>query len=291
MKRSDISLTQLFADFVAKRTEESRVNCAKSDRKNAGQIKRLALHGVTTTRELVDALPRLPTGLRDFGIWWVSRVKARGAQDVLLQLFRDEPKCRLSCASALSFLGGKKAAREFIQIGETQLAMPKPDSDWLYAVIQGLKFPECPRAEEILLTIFERTDLAAWLRGDAGDALSRCPQLEDRRTNFFRRAWKTAMEGIFDMEIEIQFWSMYVIANLALNDYSHSRRSNHRFHPALPQLHDMKANDHRFAPGLWWPMSAEAEDVICVINTGHWPEHDAGDRWNGNASRGPMNGR
>ena len=289
MKRSDTSLTQLYAAFVAKRTEEGRVQCAKFDRKNSRQIDRLVMHGVTTTRELIDALPRLPPALRDFGIWWFSIVKSRGAEGVLLQLLHDEPKCRLSCAAALSSIGGKRSAREFIQIGETQLAMPKPDSEWLDVVIQGLRFPECRGAEEILLTIFERTDLPGWLRGDTGDALSCCPQLQDRRTSSFRRAWKSAMEGIFDPEIEMQFWSMYVIANLAMNDSSHSMRSNHRFDPALPRLREIQANDHRLAPGFWWPMSAEAEDVICVINTGHWPEHDAGDRWHANATRGPMN--
>ena len=288
MKRNDKSLTQLFADFVANRTEESRVSCAKSDRRSARQIKRLALHGVTTTQELVDALPRLPPGLRDFGIWWVSRVRARGAEGVLLQLLHDEPKYRLSCAAALSSIGGRRATREFMQIGETQLAMPRPDFDWLDVVIKGLRFPECPGAEEILLTIFERTDLPGWLRGNTGDALSWCPQLQDRRTSFFRRAWKSAMEGIFDMEIEIQFWSMYVVAILALNNSSQSMRSNHRFRPALARLREIQANDHRLAPGFWWPMSAEAEDVICVINTGHWPEHDAGDRWHGSTTRGPM---
>ncbi len=35
-------------------------------------------------------------------------------------------------------------------------------------------------------------------------------------------------------------------------------------------------------------MSAEAEDAICVIETGYQQENDAGHRWQGNIERGPM---
>ena len=145
-----------------------------------------------------------------------------------------------------------------------------------------------PEAEEVLLTIYERTDLPGWLRGDAGDALGCCSQLRDRRTRFFRRAWATALNGLDDADIEVQFWSMYVLMQLAQNYSSNPKHANARFAVALPRLRQIAKTDHRLAPGYWWPMSAEAEDAIEAIKTGSNRENDAGHRWLGNKERGPM---
>ena len=127
--------------------------------------------------------------------------------------------------------------------------------------------------------------MASWRRADA---LGCCSALHDRRTCVFRRAWTTAQRGIHDTDIEVQFWSMYVIMVLAQNG-SMPTRSNALFAIALPRLRQIAATDHRLAPGYWWPMSAEAEDAIDVIETGHGRDDDAGERWQRNKERGPMN--
>ncbi|HUE16885.1 MAG TPA: hypothetical protein VMR25_22100, partial [Planctomycetaceae bacterium] len=54
-------------------------------------------------------------------------------------------------------------------------------------------------------------------------------------------------------------------------------------------LRQIAKNDQRLAPGYWWPMSAEATDVITCIAEGHWPEPDAGERWMKNTARGEWN--
>ena len=82
---------------------------------------------------------------------------------------------------------------------------------------------------------------------------------------------------------------MYVISELAQNDYTNPKRSNACFAAALPRLREIAANDHRLAPGLWWPMSAEAEDAIYYIEHGTGRENDAAERWLGNEERGPWN--
>lgn len=282
------SLLQLHDAFVANRSEDSRRSCTKMDRAHAANVRALAERGIIIMPELVDALPHLPSALRDFGIWWISVNRFRDAEKVLLRLLHDDDKRRLACAAALSSIGGKKSEREFIRIAKFQLATESPDCEWLDAVIQGLRFPNSPEAEEVLLSIFASKALPGWLRGNAGDAMSGCSQLNDRRTNFYRRALSSAADGLLDDDIDLQFWSMFVIASLAQNDSSNSKRSNHGFASILPRLREIAATDHRLAPGFWWPMSAEAEDAICVIAAGSWPELDAGDRWRGNSVRGTL---
>ncbi len=159
---------------------------------------------------------------------------------------------------------------------------------WFEAVIRGLKLSriESLEGEEMLLTIYERTDLPGWVRGDV---LGCCSQLRDRRTRFFCRAWTTALNGLDDADIEVQFWSMYVLMQLAQNYSSNPKLANARFAVALPRLRQIAKTDHRLAPGYWWPMSAEAEDAIKAITTGRNGPNDAGERWSGNtAERGPM---
>ncbi len=287
MKRADKKLTELYSDFVAKRSEESRASCSDMDRKNAQCVTRLATRGVTTIPELIVALPKLPQKLKDFGIWWLSVLKTRAAEAVLLKMLHDDPPARLSCAHALAFLGGGRSVREFLRIGKAQLASSSPDRQWLEAVIRGFRCAPTPEAEEVLLSIYERTDLPGWIRGHAGDALGCGSQGQDRRTSFFRRAWTTALNGLNDTSLDVQFFSMYVISELAQNDYTNPKRSNACFAAALPRLREIAANDHRLAPGLWWPMSAEAEDAIYYIEHGTGRENCAGERWLGNEERGP----
>ena len=288
MKRTDKKLTELYNAFVAKRSKESRASCSEMDRKNGRLIAKLAARSVTSIPELIAALPELPPKLKDFGIWWLWVTKTRSAESVLLRMLLDDPPFRLSCAFALYMIGGRRSVREFIRIGKAQLASPSPDRKWLEAVIRGLNSSLVPEAEDLLLTIYERTDLPGWLRGDAGDALGGCSRLRDRRTNLFRRAWTAALNGLDDPDIEVLFWSMYVLMQLAQNDYSNSKRSNACFAAALPRLRKIAATDHRLAPGFWWPMSAEAEDAIYIIKHGNGRENDAGERWLGNEERGPM---
>ena len=288
MKRTDQKLTELHSAFVAKRSEQSRASCSDMDRRNGRHVVRLAARGVTTIPELIAALPELPWKLKDFAIWWLSVLKTRAAEAVLLKMLHDDPPVRLSCAHALAFLGGRRSVREFIRIGKAQLASPSPDREWLEAVIRGFRCAPTPEAEEMLLSIYERTDLPGWVRGDAGDTLGICSQLSDRRTRFFRRALTTALNGLDDAAIEVQFYSMYILMQLAQNDYIKHKRSNACFAAALPRLREIARKDNRLAPGLWWPMSAEAEDAIHQIKTGNGLEKDAGERWLGNPERGPM---
>ena len=288
MKRADQKLTELYSAFVAKRSEDSRAHCADFDRRNGRHIATLAARGVTTIPELIAALPDLPPKFKDFGIWWLRMAKPRSAVSVLLRMLHDDPSFRLSCAFALAAIGGQRSTREFVRIGEAQLASPSPDRKWLEAVIRGLTYATTLEAEEVLLRIYERTDLPGWVRGDAGDTLGICSQLSDRRTRFFRRALTTALNGLDDAAIEVQFHSMYILMQLAQNDYIKHKRSNACFAAALPRLREIARKDNRLAPGLWWPMSAEAEDTIHQIKTGNGLEKDAGERWLGNPERGPM---
>ena len=286
--QSRASLIQLYEAFVAARTEESRRSCAKMDRAGFARVRALAARGITTLRHLAVALPHLPPTLRDFGIWWISVNRFRSAEKVLLHLLHDDPKRRLGYAAALASIGGRKSEREFIRIARKHLVSLSPDLEWLDAVIQGLKFPETAEAEEILLSIFESKSLPGWLRGNAGDAMSICSRLDDRRTTFFRRALRSAAEGLMEDDIDRQFWSMFVIATAAGNCSSNPNRSNLCFESILPRLREIAATDQRLAPGFWWPMSAEAEDAICVVQTGNWPELDAGDRWRVTSARGTL---
>jgi hypothetical protein len=82
---------------------------------------------------------------------------------------------------------------------------------------------------------------------------------------------------------------MYAIMQRASIQRIGQRVRNERFHAAFPTLREIAVHDHRLAPGLWWPMSAEAEDTIGYIETGTGAENDAAERWIDNASkeRGP----
>lgn len=288
MQRHDQKLSEQYSDFVGRRTDEGRLSCLELDRKNRRHISTLARRNITTTSQLIAALPELPAKLKDFVLWWFMVTCERRAETTLLAMLKRDSGCRLMCAAALSSIGGSRSRREFIRIGRRELAAAIPDRHLLDEVIQGLKryTGETAEIDELILTIYERVDLPGWLRGDAGDALGCCSRIMDRRTKLFRRAWTTARNGLFDADIEVKFWSMYVVMQLA-NSFD-PRRSNAIFAEALPQLRKIAKTDHRLAPGFWWPMSAEAEDAIHVIRHGQGRENDAGMRWLGNRDRGPM---
>ncbi|MEX2285840.1 MAG: hypothetical protein WD648_02045 [Planctomycetaceae bacterium] len=216
-------------------------------------------------------------------------MEIRQAVPVLLDVMSDRT-VRATCAHTLSGLEyNAKAIRRFIEIGNRELASDNPDRFWLEAVILGLGSTDDPRAAELLVTIFERVDLPGWVRGDAGDKLGCVGPVGDRRTQLFRRCRDAALRGLEDESIDVQFWSMYVIGSLAGEPYWGKRSSANPFKVALKKLRQIAANDHRLAPGYWWSMSSEAEDVICCIENGHWPENDAAERWKGHPERGESN--
>jgi hypothetical protein len=288
MQRHDKTLSEQYRDFADRRTDEARLSCLAFDRKNRRHISTLARRNITTTSQLIAALPELPTKLKDFALWWFMVTRERRAEMTLLLMMKNDNHNRVSCAATLSAIHGSRSRREFIRIGRHELAQAFPDRHWLGAVIQGLKLgsDDSNDVDEILVTIYERVDLPGWLRGDAADALGGRNRVGDRRTRVFRRAWTTALQGLFEVDIEVQFWSMYIVMSVAHT--FDPRRSNALFSKALPQLRKIAKTDHRLAPGYWWPMSAEAEDAIYAIENGSPPERDASDKWLGNTERGPM---
>ena len=177
----------------------------------------------------------------------------------------------------------------FLEIARRELTADSPDPDWLAAVIHGLGSSDDRRAADVLVTIFERLDLPGWLRGDAADKLGCNRFIRDRRTRLFRRCHDTAMHGLDENSIDVQFWSLYLIGSLSSDAFRRRHATPHDFRSALPRLRDIAANDHRLAPGYWWPLSAEAEDVICCIEKGHWPNPEAAERWMSNTNRGEWN--
>lgn len=280
------STSTLKGNYQAFLDQRQFPGCGDFDRNNARAISRLSARGVTTEFQLIDALPTLPPKLLSFGIWWLGRTRPPGTVRALLRLMHATPAVRLTCAHTLGMMHSRLVIREFLRIGVAQLVSQQPDPDWLDSVILGLKCCDDPAAVDILVTIFERTDLPGWLRGNAGDALGCAPQLHDRRTRLFQRAWAAAQAGLHHSDIEVVFWSMYVTMQLAQNYSEHCRRKNCRFESVLPRLHEIADTDQRLAPGFWWPMSAEAEDTIVVIETGNGPQIDAAERWQRKTEQG-----
>ena len=280
-------LAALHSKSVAEQSEEILDWRTKWNLERSRKIKRLARQGVITAGDLIGRLPHLSPGMKQFGIRLISEFKIRQGVPVLLELLSDRA-VRVCCADALCWMkSGKKVTRHFVQIGEREMASDTPDRHWLEPVILGGgKDTDDPDVVELLVSIFERVDLPGWIRGDAGDKLGCVDAISDRRTQLFRRCRDAALRGLRDESIDVQFWSMYLIGQLC-NRHTPRRRSERSgLEAALPTLRKHAANDHRLAPGYWWPMSAEAEDVIICIKTGHWPDKDAADRWIGNTQRG-----
>jgi hypothetical protein len=244
------------------------------------------MQGIVTLSDLLVRLPRLTPGQKRFGIELIRVLEVREAIPTLLTLM-SERNVRLDCAWTLSMLRpGAKVIRGFLDIGRRELASTTPDRHWLDAVIQGLGLADDPRVTELFVKIFERVDLPGWLRGDAADKLGCCRHNRDRRTQLYRRCRDTAMRGLTDASIDVQFWSMYLIGSLCSNQRPQRRSLHSDFESVLPRLRQIAAKDHRLAPGYWWPMSAEAEDIICCIKTGQWRDPDAAERWSGYSMRG-----
>lgn len=287
-KRSDI-LAKLHARFVSRRSADSPKHCRAMDRSHTRQIDRMAEQGIVTVGDLINALPRLSRARRQLGIWLISVLNIRQAAPTLLDLLTVRSS-RVQCANALGGLtDAPKVIETFLAIGERELWSTTPDRHWLEAVILGLQYSDNPRVGKLLVEIFERIDLPGWLRGDAGDKVGCFSQITDRRTSLFRRCRDAALRGLMEDDIEVQFWSMFVIWQLA-GDYKNRRTQNlNGLDAALPELRRIAAKDHRLAPGFWWPMSAEAEDVIYVLQHGQSPEVDADQRWTDTSKRGVWN--
>jgi|SRR5580704_1297635 hypothetical protein len=250
------------------------------------QLARLRSKGITTVPQLLRRFrklsPRLRLGVaRDvIGLYEIHQ-----AWPLLMEQLSN-PSVRVGYADVLSRLNTKgRATAYFLEAGRRELASPEPDRDWLWAVILGLGGTSDRRAAELLVEIFERSDLPGWVRGEAGDKVGWCNRVRDRRTELYRRSRAAALRGLGDDSIDVQFWSMYVIGTLATGPRCDGK-NRHDFNEAIPKLRLIAKHDHRLAPGCWWPMSAEAVDVIACIERGQWPEPEAAERCPYRGARG-----
>lgn len=249
------------------------------------KLTRLRAKGIVTVPQLLERLPRLSPSLRQFGIELIDLCSIHRAWPVLIEL-TSQRSTRVQCADVLSRLkSGGKATEYFREMGRRQLVASKLDRSWLEAVILGLGWTGDPRAEEILVEIFERPDLPGWLRGDAGDKLGLCKRVTDRRTKLYRRCRAAALRGLDEDSIDVQFWSMYAIGSMATGPRCDAK-NRHDFAEAISKLRLIAKHDHRLVPGYWWPMSAEAVDVIACIESGQWPDPEAAERYPYRGARG-----
>lgn len=272
-------LATLYRKLIKKWSTEERSQRQYLHQQCVRDLRTLNRAGIQSAAELLKELPGLPTKKKLIGIELIRVLNIRQGIPVLLELMADR-EVRVSCAVALELLKpGTKVARHFLTIGTRELTALKPDHLWLDAVVYGIGHISDSRAVELLVTIFERTDLPGWLRGNAADKLGLCDSIRDRRTRLFRRCRTAALRGLSDESIDVQFWSMYVIGSLASDGTGPHRSKSSGFRSALPKLRKFAERDSRLSPGYWWPMSAEAEDVIGCIETGHWPTPDAAERW------------
>ena len=246
-------------------------------------LRQLDQRRIQTLGILIEALPNLPRKLKGFGISLLEALKAKQGVPVLVRMLVEDADFRWSCGRALYAIGGKQTEKALVRIARRELSSAVPNRFILEAVIHGMQFSYSDDVNDVLVTIFERTDLAGWLRGDAGDVI----HVADRRTKLFRRTWVAALGGLSETDIDVQFWSMFAIAKLASRNRIGQRICNDQFRVALPRLREIAAHDHRLAPGYWWPMSAEAEDTIACIETGNGLDPEAAERWIGNKERGP----
>lgn len=279
MTKLAVELRDLLARRITQQNAEMRASRQRANRECSRKVARLAKQRILTAADLIAQLPYLSPAMKRSGVELISLFGIRQAVPVLLELLSD-PAMRLSCADALCWLTpGKKVRRFFVETGRRALLSDEPDGDWLEAVIIGLgNDTNDPCVVELLVRIFERIDLPGWIRGNAGDKLGCSDTITDHRTHLFRRCRDAALLGLRDDSIEVQFWSMYLIGQLCSGKCSRRRSSLSGLDAALPTLRKHAAQDHRIAPGYWWPMSAEAADVINCIETGKWPDPDAGER-------------
>lgn len=257
-----------------------------ADRERALKLARLQAKGIVTVTQLLKRLPGLSPSLRQFAIEFIGLCDIHRAWPVLIELLSDRSN-RAMCADVLSRLKSRgKATKYFRETGRRELASSTADRSWLEAVILGIGWTDEPRAAEVLVEIFERPDLPGWLRGNAGDKLGLSKCVRDRRTKLYRRCRAAALRGLHDQSVDVQFWSMYVIGSLATNYGLRRQARRGDFNQAIPKLRHMAKHDQRLAPGYWWPMSAEAVDVLACLETGQWQEPEAAERFKYSGARG-----
>ncbi len=250
------------------------------------RLTQLERAGIRNIADLIANMPSLSTKTLDWVIQLCWLLKVKQAAPVLWQLMA-RPKLRMACAHAMGFLAVNRFERKFAKLGQMELQNPRPDIRQLEVIVAGLRYAIGPEATEVMVSIFERPDLPGWIRGEVGDAIPSIGDVGKRRSKSFNRTVKAAIAGLDDSDINMQFWSMYALGSLACHYKRYPKPSiNAIFQPALPKLREIAATDTRLAPGYWWPMSAEAEDAIGCIETGNWPQPDAGERWPSTGPRG-----
>jgi len=287
-KRSD-SLAVLLTRIHERQSEDWRKRCQAVSRERTRAVERLAARGVLTVGDLLERLSSLPLRQQVASIEIVSLLKIRSAAPLLLDLMALR-SLRMSCAVALAMRPQPKTITErLLRIGWRELDSSRPDPHWLWTIVEAVGHTDDWRAAELLVRIYEHRNLPGSIRGDAANKLGVSEFINDRRTDLHRRCRVAAIQGLTDDSIDVQFWSMYLIAQLG----SHPRRSRPRgpddLQEAIPILKTIAARDRRIAPGYWWSMSAEAADALHCLEHRSWPEIDAAERWAGKSERGPMN--
>lgn len=280
------SLAVLYARSLKQEAARNWKPYASVQREQEQALRRLEKCGVVTVADLIAELPRLPRGLQRSAIEFVGLLKIRRAIPVLIDLM-DRPRLRLVVAQVLSYFHESRPITEaLVEAGQRELAASAPDVTWLDAITIACLACDDRRIAEILLKTYERTDLPGWLRGNAADRLMSQTGIADRRTTLYRRCRAAALRGLDEEDLDVRFGSMYVIGALTSRGDWNPPRVHTDFHCALPRLREIAATDHMLAPGYWWPLSAEAADVIGCIETGTWPQPDAAHRWEGFPERG-----
>ncbi|WLD10772.1 hypothetical protein [Planctellipticum variicoloris] len=280
------SLAVLYARSLKQEAARNWKPYASVQREQEQALRRLEKCGVVTVADLIAELPRLPRGLQRSAIEFVGLLKIRRAIPVLIDLM-DRPRLRLVVAQVLSYFHESRPITEaLVEAGQRELAASAPDVTWLDAITIACLACDDRRIAEILLKTYERTDLPGWLRGNAADRLMSQTGIADRRTTLYRRCRAAALRGLDEEDLDVRFGSMYVIGALTSRGDWNPPTVHTDFHCALPRLRGIAATDHMLAPGYWWPLSAEAADVIGCIETGTWPQPDAAHRWEGFPERG-----
>lgn len=138
-------------------------------------------------------------------------------------------------------------------------------------------------------SIYLNEAVPGWLRGNAADAIG-CRYTPDRRTTFYKMIRDAAIRSIHSTDAGLCFESMYLMGlPVSINHHHHrGRRTHPHFQTAIPRLREIAAHDHRLSSGFWWPLSAEAEDVLFVIEHGCWPDPAAGERRDDSGTRGTI---
>jgi|SRR5579872_5796404 len=230
------TLAGLYSKMLEKQGEEWRRRCAAIHQQRRRALLQLKKKGIVTIADLLAGFSGISSKLKLSTMDLISILQIHQAAPVLIDSLPDRA-VRLMAAHALSRLRtGGKATRVFLDIGRRELAASRPDWDWLEAVILGLGASDDPRAADLLVSIFERCDLPGWLRGNAGDKLGINGFIRDRRTSLYRRCRDAALRGLSDDSIDVQFWSMYVIASFCNFRGSRQRSVDKAFRSCASQV-------------------------------------------------------